>query len=86
MEVSREDLLAQLRLSKELRRRFEVKLSVAEQIRQLEPEQARSSARHLLLEARGDFMELSALQDAVDGGFALPSYDHFKMRLLPKEE
>jgi hypothetical protein len=78
--LTRQDLLRQLRLARELRHRLEENLARAEHAHTQEPESAHMEARRILWESGGDLCELAALQDAVEGGFALKSYDHYKLR------
>jgi hypothetical protein len=84
--LTRQDLLRQLHLAKQLRRRLEENLARAEDAHREEPEIAHMEARRILWESGGDLCELAALQDAVEGGFALKSYDHYKLRFQASVE
>ena len=83
--VTRLELLEQLRLAKDLRCRLEKKVAHAKIIKKATPDYLQSSGKRILHEGKEDVLELAALQDAVDGGYALPSYDHYK-KIYSEEE
>lgn len=78
LDLTREDLLEQWRLAKELRARLEGRIAHAA-LCSLE------ERRKLLESSRQDLLELSALQDAVYGEFSLANYKHYTPMVMEEK-
>lgn len=73
-------------MAKEIRRKLEREVARVQVVQRVEPDYVRDHGKRILHTVKGEFLQLAALQEAVEGGFALPNYDHYKQRFCTTAE